>query len=76
MNTHVYDRSHAVKEIRFFYPVNLTQLKEIFCKLEQWEQNYRSRKALLKLSDAQLEDIGLTRTDALEESQKPFWINQ
>ncbi|QGH59881.1 DUF1127 domain-containing protein [Serratia proteamaculans] len=33
---------------------------------------YRTRQSLL-LDDAQLADIGLTRTDAWREGRKPFW---
>ncbi|MBY8975443.1 DUF1127 domain-containing protein [Rhodobacteraceae bacterium NNCM2] len=31
------------------------------------------RRRLSELSDAQLEDIGVTRADAMRESAKPFW---
>jgi uncharacterized protein YjiS (DUF1127 family) len=33
----------------------------------------RSRRALMELSDYQLKDIGLTRSDALSEGMRPFW---
>ena len=33
----------------------------------------RSRRALSKLSDAALSDVGLTREEALEEASRPFW---
>jgi uncharacterized protein YjiS (DUF1127 family) len=33
----------------------------------------RQRRALARLSDARLRDIGLTRDDVLRESAKPFW---
>ena len=36
-------------------------------------QRYRTRQSLLLLDDAQLTDIGLTRTDARREGGKPFW---
>lgn len=32
-----------------------------------------TRKALLRLSDAQLQDIGLNRAQALAEAERPFW---
>ena len=34
---------------------------------------YRSRQQLLDLPQERLDDIGLTREQALEEAQKPFW---
>ncbi|MEC9342215.1 MAG: DUF1127 domain-containing protein [Pseudomonadota bacterium] len=33
----------------------------------------RSRRALLQLTDHQLEDIGITRADALNEAKHSFW---
>ena len=34
---------------------------------------YRQRHALLRLDDAMLKDLGLSRVDALREGSKPFW---
>ncbi len=34
---------------------------------------WRQRRHLAKLDDAALADIGLTRAEALRESQKPIW---
>ena len=34
---------------------------------------YRQRRALLRLDDAMLKDLGLSRVDALQEGNKPFW---
>jgi uncharacterized protein YjiS (DUF1127 family) len=34
---------------------------------------YRQRRALLRLDDAMLKDLGLSRVDALQEGGKPFW---
>jgi uncharacterized protein YjiS (DUF1127 family) len=34
---------------------------------------YRQRKALRSLTDGQLEDVGLTRTQALTEAHRPVW---
>ena len=34
---------------------------------------YRQRRALLRLDDALLKDLGLSRVDALREGAKPFW---
>jgi uncharacterized protein YjiS (DUF1127 family) len=33
----------------------------------------RSRLALLEMTDAQLQDIGVSRADAYRELDKPFW---
>ena len=41
--------------------------------LKKWHQNSRGRQALGSLSDDMLKDIGVTRSDADIESEKPFW---
>ena len=33
----------------------------------------RSRLALMELSDAQLKDIGISRSEAFREANRPFW---
>ena len=38
-----------------------------------WMLRSRTRKHLATLNAHQLADIGLRRTDALDESAKPFW---
>jgi uncharacterized protein YjiS (DUF1127 family) len=38
-----------------------------------WTERTRQRRALLTLSDTMLKDIGISRTDALQEGGKPFW---
>ena len=36
-------------------------------------QRRAQRRALMRLSDSALSDIGLSRADAYDEYQKPFW---
>lgn len=36
-------------------------------------RRYRQRRALLRLDDRLLNDIGVTREQALDEACKPFW---
>ena len=38
-----------------------------------WAQVANQRKALLTLSDDQLNDIGLSRADAVREARRHFW---
>jgi uncharacterized protein YjiS (DUF1127 family) len=54
-----------------FAPVRITcrTLGAIYRGLER----SRQRRALNRLSDALLRDIGLTRGDAAREIEKPFW---
>lgn len=39
----------------------------------EWQERRRSRRDLMRLSEYQLKDIGLSRFDAEEEYSKPFW---
>ena len=41
--------------------------------LALWRFRARSRAELKRLSDRELEDIGLSRREALQEASKPFW---
>lgn len=38
-----------------------------------WRDRARSRRDLMRLTEHQLKDIGLSRHDAESEYQKPFW---
>jgi len=42
-------------------------------RINVWRETYRQRQALARLSDTVLKDIGITRYDAEQESNKPFW---
>jgi uncharacterized protein YjiS (DUF1127 family) len=42
-------------------------------RLRDWYTVYRQRRALLRLDDALLKDIGISRVDAFQEGSKPFW---
>ncbi len=48
-------------------------LTAAFARLRGWYIVYRQRRALLRLDDAMLKDIGISRVDALQEGSKPFW---
>jgi uncharacterized protein YjiS (DUF1127 family) len=54
--------------------------KALYGALEQavdtiltWRERARMRRQLLMLDDRLLKDIGLTRTQAFGEAEKPFW---
>lgn len=52
-------------------------LRTMLVKALKWLRDsyavYRQRRDLLALDDAMLKDIGISRTDALQEGNKPFW---
>ncbi|WP_256737466.1 DUF1127 domain-containing protein [Pseudomonas sp. dw_358] len=39
----------------------------------RWYELARQRRELAKLTESDLKDIGLSRADILEESERPFW---
>jgi uncharacterized protein YjiS (DUF1127 family) len=41
--------------------------------VELWHERARQRRALAQLSDAQLRDIGISRSAARQEASQPFW---
>lgn len=41
--------------------------------LDLWQQRLRDRDTLRQMTTAQLKDIGVSRADALNEAEKPFW---
>nr|WP_298683036.1 DUF1127 domain-containing protein [uncultured Dongia sp.] len=49
------------------------RLGALFVAFFEWQDRHRSRQDLMRLSEYQLKDIGLSRLDAEEEYSKPFW---
>ena len=49
------------------------QWGRLFALLAFWTMRSRTRRILGQLDDRQLADIGLTRRQALAESEKPLW---
>ena len=48
-------------------------LLRLFESLGRWQQRARSRRDLMAMDDHLLKDIGLSRADAWQEADKPFW---
>jgi Uncharacterized conserved small protein len=45
----------------------------LFDTVAEWNERRRQRRALQALPDYLLHDIGVSRTDAAQEAEKPFW---
>lgn len=45
----------------------------VWPQMQRWWQLARERRQLAMLDDAALKDLGLTRGDVLQESERPFW---
>ena len=50
-----------------------TRLQAALNRVRVWREVYRQRRTLLGFDDAMLKDIGISRVDALQEGEKPFW---
>ncbi|MEP9389370.1 DUF1127 domain-containing protein [Mesorhizobium sp. KR9-304] len=48
-------------------------LLRVVTMIEMAVERHRSRHALMELSDAQLKDIGISRSEAFREANRPFW---
>ena len=42
-------------------------------RFAEWRERYDQRKTLAAMNERMLKDIGITRSDAIRESSKPFW---
>ena len=51
----------------------LTLLLRLIHRIEAMMERSRSRRVLYGLSDAQLKDIGLSRSEAYREASRRFW---
>lgn len=50
------------------------RLRDLKRRLYEWRRRVRSRGELMNLSDAELRDIGLSRSEAEVEASKVFWL--
>ena len=48
-------------------------LLRLLSRIEFAIERYRSRRALMELSDEMLKDIGLSRSEAYREANRRFW---
>ena len=52
----------------------MAKLRNVGITGSLWRSVRRERRALMELDDRFLSDIGITRSQAVEEAKKPFWI--
>ena len=52
---------------------HLHPLRRLWVLLTEWRQRMRLRYEVERLTEQELADMRLTREDALNEVQKPFW---
>ena len=51
-----------------------TSITSVLTWIDTQFERRRSRRALLEMSDEQLKDIGISRSDAYREANRPMWI--
>lgn len=54
-------------------PRTLGGLRRLYRQLRRWWQLAEQRRQLAMLDESALKDIGLSRADAWQESERPFW---
>jgi uncharacterized protein YjiS (DUF1127 family) len=54
-------------------PSRGSTLMRVVAMIEMAMERRRSRLALMELSEAQLKDIGISRSEAYREANRPFW---
>jgi uncharacterized protein YjiS (DUF1127 family) len=47
--------------------------KGLLHRIGQWQRRAAERRELMTLTDRDLHDIGITRSEAEAEANKPFW---
>ena len=50
------------------------QRRSFLALLLDIDATYRQRRALAEMDAVRLDDIGLTKSEAVLEAQKPFWV--
>ena len=50
------------------------QRRSFLALLLDIDATYRQRRALAEMNAVRLDDIGLTKSEAVLEAQKPFWV--
>jgi len=50
-----------------------THFGALWRRLQRWNQLAKERRQLASLSDTMLKDLGLSRADIQQESERPFW---
>ena len=67
-------RQHGFVQVRSQDKAQAAPLwRRAWRQLRRWWQLAEQRRQLASLSDAALKDIGLSRADAWQESERPFW---
>jgi uncharacterized protein YjiS (DUF1127 family) len=56
------------------YAKPFEQARSWLMLLANWYARYQQRQALQQLDDHLLADIGVSRSEALAEARKPFWL--
>ena len=58
---------------RLIPALGVPSLRRVLQLLRHWQQRARTRRQLAMLDDRQLADIGISRSQRLDEVDKPFW---
>ena len=48
-------------------------VRDVLALIAIWRRRAHERQMLMTMDDMMLRDIGITRCDAMNEAEKPFW---
>jgi uncharacterized protein YjiS (DUF1127 family) len=51
----------------------LARRNALLRRIDEWQRRAAGRRELMTLTDRDLRDIGITRSEAEAEANKPFW---
>ena len=54
----------------------MAKIHSVAATVSLWRARQREWRTLMKMDDRLLRDFGITRSQALEEANKPFWIGK
>ena len=67
-------KGYAIASVWPRQTVSLGALAKAFWRqFKRWHELARQRRQLAALNDAALKDLGLSRADVMQETERPFW---
>ena len=62
-----------VRRRAWFLSASIARVREFRATLARWRKRSRCRRALARMGERELADIGVSWSQIAEEANKPFW---
>ncbi len=66
-------KGFAIAQSMSLDSLSAPRVRALWQQLQRWWQLARQRRQLAMLDEAALKDLGLSRGDVMQESERPFW---